>query len=134
MANEAKTLEKREAATPEGIERTHTRPVFMPRCDIYETAENIIVSADMPGVDEKSVDVTLEKDILTISGRVPAEERKGHNLAYAEYETGDYRRVFTLSEEVDRDKISALVKNGVLRLTLPKAPLARTRKITVKAE
>lgn len=132
--NEAQTIEKREAQTPEGVERMSARRVFMPRADICETDDGIVVLADMPGVDEKTVDITLEKNVLTISGRVELEEPKKHNLVYAEYEIGDYQRVFTLSDEIDRDGITAVVKNGVLRLALPKAPQAKTRKIAVKAE
>ncbi|HEY3320058.1 MAG TPA: Hsp20/alpha crystallin family protein [Planctomycetota bacterium] len=132
--NEAQTIEKREAQTPEGVERMSARRVFMPRADICEIDDGIVVLADMPGVDEKTVDITLEKNVLTISGRVEVEEPKNHNLVYAEYEVGDYQRVFTLSDEIDRDGITAVVKNGVLRLVLPKAPQAKTRKIAVKAE
>jgi len=86
----------------------------------------------MPGVDDKSVEITLEKNILTITGRVEPLQNNGHRLDYAEYDIGDYQRAFALSEEVARDGITATVKNGVLKLTLPKAPQARTRKIEVK--
>ena len=133
MATNETTLEKREAQTPEGVERISQRKVFMPRVDIFEDGEKIVVLADMPGVDDKSVDVTLEKDILTIHGTVtPPQMPEGMSLMYGEYEIGDYRRAFTLSEEVDRENISAVVRNGVLRLTLPKSTQARTRKIAVK--
>jgi len=130
---ETHALEKREAQVPQGVERISPRKLFAPRADIYETNENLVVVADMPGVDEKSVDVTLEKNILTITGTVQDALPKGYTPAYCEYESGDYQRVFTLSDEVDRDGISAVVKNGVLRLTLPKAPEAKSRKITVRA-
>ena len=102
--------------------------------DVREDADHIYVEADLPGFSKEDVDITLEKNVLTISGRVELEEPKKHNLVYAEYEIGDYQRVFTLSDEIDRDGITAVVKNGVLRLALPKAPQAKTRKIAVKAE
>jgi HSP20 family protein len=90
------------------------------------------VVADMPGVDENSVDITLEQNVLTIDGYAAPVEPKGHRLAYAEYRVGDYQRRFTLSDQIDRDKIEATVKDGVLRLHLSKvAPTAR--KIAVKA-
>jgi HSP20 family molecular chaperone IbpA len=88
----------------------------------------------MPGVDEKSTDITLEKNVLTIYGRVEADVPENHRLCCSEYGVGDYQRVFTLSDEVDGEKIQAVVKNGVLRLVMPKAEAAKTRKIPVKAE
>jgi HSP20 family protein len=137
MAKENKDLqtleaEKQEVTTVEGTERTHTRRVYVPRVDIYETDEAITMLADMPGVDEKAVDITLDKNVLTINGEVETARPDTYSLAYAEYEVGDYTRSFTLSNEIDQDKIEAGVKNGVLRLTLPKAGPAQTRKITIK--
>jgi HSP20 family protein len=134
MTDTAKEMQKKEAATPEGVERTRPEKVYMPAVDIMEKKDEIVVTADMPGVDERSMDITLEKNILTIYGKVDTEVPKGHRLVYAEYGIGDYARTFTLSEEVDRDRIQATMKNGVLRLVLPKAAAARTRKIEVKAE
>jgi len=138
MAKENKELqtleaEKQEITTVEGTERTRARRAYVPRVDIYETDDTIIMLADMPGVDEKSVDITLEKNILTISGCVESEQPANYSLAYAEYEVGDYERSFTLSNEIDRDNIEAAVKNGVLCLHLPKAGPAKTRKIAIKA-
>jgi len=138
MAKENKDLqtlevEKQEVTTVEGGERTHARRAYVPRVDIYETDEAIIMLADMPGVDEKAVDITLEKNVLTITGEVESAQPDNYSLAYAEYEVGDYTRSFTLSNEIDRDKIEASVKNGVLRLNLPKAGPTKTRKITIKA-
>lgn len=127
-------MEREEVRTPEGAERTRARRTFIPPADIYETADAIVVLADMPGVDENSVDITLEKNILTIDGRVEPEQREGYTLTYAEYSVGDYHRVFVLSDAVDRNRIDATVRNGVLKLTLPKSQEAKARKIAVKAE
>lgn len=129
-----KQTEKQEMQPSEGTENTRTRRVFMPRTDIYETKDAIVVLADMPGVDEKSIDIMLEKNVLTLNGFVEPSTPTGLSLTYAEYAIGDYRRVFTLSNEVDREGISATVSNGVLRLVLPKSKQAEARKITVKAE
>jgi len=118
----------------QATERMPQRKVFMPRADVVETKDSVVVLADMPGVDEKSLDITLEKNVLTIFGSVEAQWPKGHTPEYVEYDIGDYRRAFTLSDEVDREGIQASVKNGVLRLTLPKAGPAKAKKITVKAE
>jgi HSP20 family molecular chaperone IbpA len=132
MTDTAKELQKKEAMTPEGVERTRPRKVYTPSVDIVERKDDIIVTADMPGVDERSVDITLEKNILTITGSVGPVFPYAHQLVLSEYGVGDYQRAFTISEEVDRDRINAMVKNGVLRLVLPKAALSRTRKIEVK--
>jgi HSP20 family molecular chaperone IbpA len=138
MATETKELqtqdvEKQEVQTVNGSERTRARKAYVPRVDIYETNDEIVVVADMPGVDENSVDITLEKNILSINGFVEPARPDNYSLAYAEYEVGDYQRSFTVSDEIDRDNIQAAVKNGVLHLHLPKAGPAKTRKIAVKA-
>jgi HSP20 family molecular chaperone IbpA len=134
MAETDKEIQKKEAETPDTGERTRACRIYSPQVDIIERQENIVVIADMPGVDEKSVDITLEKNVLTIYGRVDFEAPKDHRPALSEYGIGDYQRVFTLSDEVDRDKIQATVKNGVLRLVMPKAETVKTRKIPIKAE
>jgi HSP20 family protein len=124
--------EKQEVAET-GAERTRDRLAFVPRADIYETDEAITVVADIPGVDENSVDIMLEDNVLTINGYVEPVQPEGHSLVYAEYQVGDYERAFTLSDQIDRDGIEATVKDGVLRLYLPKVTEARKRKIAVKA-
>lgn len=124
-----KDLQKTEnvAAT----ERIRNVKTFVPRVDIYETKDSLYLIADMPGVDEKTVDVELEKNILKIAGRVENGKIKDHALVFSEYEVGDYERTFTLSDEIDRDKIKATVKQGVLRLELPKAEKVKPKKITI---
>jgi HSP20 family molecular chaperone IbpA len=124
--------EKQEVETVDGAERTRARRAYVPRVDIYETEDAIVLLTDMPGVEESSIDITLEKNVLTINGYVEVDTPDNYSLAYAEYESGDYERSFNLSDEIDREKIEATVKNGVLRLHLPKAGPAKTRKITVK--
>ena len=128
-----KEMQKREASSPVETERTTARKVFIPRVDICETKDAIVLLADVPGVDEKSIDITLEKSVLTLLGRVEPETHEGYRAAHVEYEAGDYERAFTLSDEIDRDRIEASVKNGVLRLTLPKAEPVKLRKINVKS-
>jgi HSP20 family protein len=114
-------------------ERIRNVKTFVPRVDIYETRDALFLIADMPGVDDKTVDVELEKNILTISGRVEDSKVKDHTLVFSEYEVGDYERAFTLSNEIDRDKIKATVKQGVLRLELPKAEKVKPKKIAIQA-
>lgn len=115
-------------------ERIRNVKTFTPRVDIYEAKEALFLIADMPGVDEKTVDVELEKNVLTISGHVENGKVKDYNLVFSEYEVGDYERAFTLSDEIDREKIKATVKQGVLRLELPKAEKVKPKKIAIRAE
>lgn len=129
---ELQDTEKQEVVAT-GTERTRERVAFVPRADIYETGEAITVMVDMPGVDETSVDITLEDNVLTINGYVEPMQPEGHSLAYAEYRVGDFERAFTLSDEIDRDGIQAVVRDGVLQLHLPKSTEARVRKIAIKA-
>ena len=126
-----KDLQKTEntAAT----ERIRNVKTFVPRVDIYETKDALFLIADMPGIDEQTVDVELEKNILTISGRVENGKVKDYRLVFSEYEVGDYERTFTLSDAIDREKIKANVKHGVLRLELPKAEEVKPKKIIINA-
>lgn len=126
-------LKKQESRSPEGMERTRERRVFVPRADIHETGDAIHLTADMPGVDEKSLEVTLEKNVLTVAGRVEPEIPEGRTLAFAEYGVGDYERSFVLTDAVDRDGIAASIRDGVLRVTLRKAVAVQARKIPVHA-
>jgi HSP20 family molecular chaperone IbpA len=115
-------------------EQTRSAKIFVPRADIYETQEQLLVLADMPGVNEDGLDITLEQNILTIYGKVEPPQLNGFTLTYSEYGIGDYRRVFTLSNEIDRDGIQATLKNGVLKLVLPKSKRAMPRKISVTVD
>jgi HSP20 family protein len=137
MADETRDLQIQETDKQEIVEsdaeRTRECKCFIPRVDIYETNDDIFLVADMPGVDEKSVDITLEKNTLTINGYIDPEQPDNYSLAYAEYNVGDYQRSFSLSDQIDQDKIEATVKDGVLRLRLPKAGPAKARKIAVKS-
>jgi HSP20 family protein len=133
MAQALKTAERSGPPTLNGHERMSSRPVFMPPTDIYETQDSIVLLVEMPGVALDGVDITLERRVLTIHGHAPEQEHKGYRQVYAEYADGDYERVFTLSEDIDRDRIEAVVSNGVLRLVLPKADNAKAKKIQVKS-
>jgi HSP20 family molecular chaperone IbpA len=136
MAQEVRTVEQQMPATRESTreagQRTPPRPVFLPPADIYETKDSIVVLADMPGVSPEGVDISLERRVLTIRGRGAASEHGRYQRVYNEYADGDYERVFTLSENIDRDRIEATLKDGVLRLVLPKAEAAKARKIELK--
>jgi len=134
MAAKEQELEIKKEQTPAETESTRDRRVYSPKVDIIERADDIVLSADMPGANEGSVDVTLDKGILTIQGMVDAQYFENYRLTYAEYGVGDYRRSFTIPDTIDRDTISAVVKNGVLTLTLPKAEPEKPKKIHIKAQ
>lgn len=129
--------EKMEVSKPEVvdpvIERTQDRRVFSPRTDIIETDEQYLVIANIPGADEKSVNISLEKNILSIEARTQTIPPDGYTLVLSEYGLGDFARSFVLSDAIDRDHIQAKVLNGILRLELPKAGPAKAQSIPVKA-
>ncbi|MDR3210563.1 MAG: Hsp20/alpha crystallin family protein [Planctomycetota bacterium] len=112
--------DKKPSPAPQGPERMATRAVYSPAIDIYENAQAITLLADLPGVDRSDVDITLEKSILTLRAHGKAKPPEGVSLIYAEYELGDFERSFLVSDDIDRDAITASVKNGLLTLTLPK--------------
>lgn len=115
------------------VESPKAGPVYRPAVDIFQTEDAVLLYADMPGVDESGVDLTLERNQLTIRGSVHPVDLPGQRLTYAEYGVGDFERTFTLSDEIDRSAIEASIKDGVLQVRLPKSKEAATRKITVKA-
>jgi|GEM_PF-711397 len=103
--------------------------------NIYSDAENFYLEGDMPGVDETSVDITFEKNVLTIAGKnqsiVNNPLKETLKLQYAEFRNADYRRSFQFNEDIDPEAVEAVVKNGVLRVRIPvKKP--EVKKITVK--
>jgi HSP20 family protein len=133
MAQELRTTDQATPATTETRQRVADRPVFVSPADIYETRDNIVVLAEMPGVGPDGVDIILERRVLTIRGRNAGNEHTGYQRVYNEYADGDYERVFTLSDNIDRDRIEATLKDGVLQLVLPKAETAKPTKIELKA-
>jgi len=125
--------EQQTAVRPDGGEPTRQRPLFVPPADVYETDDSLVVLLDMPGVGPNDADITLENRVLTIYGRMPRHEHPGYRRVYAEYDEGDYQRVFTISEQVDQSRIEASQSDGVLTIKLPKAEQARLKKIEVKS-
>ena len=125
-------LEARPKQKVERQETTRPGSYFQPAVDIFETPEELVVVADMPGVPPDQVDIDLEGDTLTIDGRVRPDEYQGLKPVYVEYGVGGFYRRFTLGEAIDRDKIQAQLRNGVLTLRLAKAERARPRRITVQ--
>lgn len=127
---EMQVKEKQEAMKPE---QTTEGPVFMPAVDIFETENEITVLADMPGVKPDNLNIDLDNDVLTLSGKVETYVGGEEDPLLTEYRMGNYYRQFTLSDIIDQSKIEADLKNGELRLKLPKAEKAKPRKIDIKS-
>lgn len=124
----------RYAADREGrgkeVTRSEERSVT-PAVDIYETPEGLVVQADLPGVAKEGLDVRVENNLLTIRGR--AAHAAPGDFLYREYDLASFFRQFELNDQVDQQKISAELKNGVLTLNLPRAEEAKPRRIEVRA-
>ena len=117
----------------EGQEKTRAGRFFLPGVDIYEFGDSIKLWVDMPGVKESDVDVTHKDGVLTITGIVSTEAYEKLSPLYTEYNVGNYFRQFELNEDIDDQHIGALMKNGVLELTLPKGERAQLRRIEIGA-
>jgi len=133
----ATMAEKREMAVREKKEliakeeKTVPGRYYVPYADIYETDDALAVVMEMPGVEKKDLNIGLENDVLKVDGRIDFSKYESMEPVYSEYNVGHYARSFTLSNKVDRDKISANLEDGVLTLTLPKAKHAQPRKIEI---
>ncbi|MBF0290122.1 MAG: Hsp20/alpha crystallin family protein, partial [SAR324 cluster bacterium] len=103
----------------------------MPQTDIVETENNLLVTMDMPGVKKENVEVKLENNVLEVEGKIDFSPYKDMTPVYSEYNVGHYTRRFSVSNSIDAGKIEANLADGVLTLTLPKAPEAQARQIPV---
>lgn len=129
MAEKTVTTGTQVAPQTREVTRAEDRYVA-PAVDIYETPEELVLLADLPGVGKDQLEVRVEEDVLTIRG-LPQRSVPGEPL-WEEFELPNFFRQFELSEVIDQEKISADFKNGVLTLHLPKSQRARPRQIEVK--
>jgi len=134
VPREMETHNKQEVGNQdEGREQTRPGRYFLPDVDIFESEEGLRVWADMPGVDEKDVEVTLKSGMLTIEGMVTLDMYRNLIPVYTEYNIGNYFRQFVVNDDIDAARIEARIRNGVLEVSLPKAETARPRRINVQA-
>jgi len=106
---------------------------WCPAVDVAENDKELLVSADLPGIDPKQVEITVQENILTLSGERKAEsESKDESYHRVERAYGSFTRSFVLPSTVDETKVSAEYKDGVLRIHLPKREEAKPRRIDVK--
>jgi HSP20 family protein len=109
--------------------------VWNPAVDIYEDDNNVLVKAEVPGIRKEDIKLTLSGDTLTISGRSSSEkEVKEKNYYRKEIRGGSFTRSFVLPCPIDREKVSATYKDGVLEVTLPKAEEAKTKEVTIQVK
>jgi HSP20 family protein len=108
--------------------------VLLPPVNVIEDANGITLSADLPGVPKDKLNLMVEADTLTIEGEVSLELPEGMESLHAEVNLPRYRRVFTLSKELNADQIAAEFANGVLKLRIPKAAHAQPKRIEIRVE
>ena len=110
-----------------------TMPVrdFVPVTDIFETEQALTVVLEMPGVSKESVEVGVENDFITITGRIDSSKYEGLQPLYTEYNIGNYSRSFQISSKIEQEGIKAELNDGVMTLVLPKAEKAMPRRISV---
>ena len=125
------TLAVRNKQEVTGEETTRPGRNYQPDVDIYETRESLWLWADMPSVDGRQLSVNLADGMLTIEGGVGVDDYKDLEPVYTEYNVGNYLRRFTISSDIDVDRIQARVSNGVLELELPKAERVKPRRIEI---
>jgi HSP20 family protein len=126
-----KQLRIKEESRPTEHEHTQAGRTYVPNVDICETDTALWLWADVPGVDEKSIEVRLEDGRLLIEGRVGLEEYESLTPLYTEYNVGNFVRSFRINNEIDTERITAKLAHGVLQLELPKAGRAIARRVAV---
>ena len=112
----------------------HSSESWTPPIDVYETSDEYVVTAELPGLTRKQVDLAVEDSRLTIQGRREARPASGDAVHYHQVERGHgtFRRVFEFAEKIDGDRIVADLTDGVLTITVPKVPPPPPRKIEVR--
>lgn len=130
MADKDLQVQEKQELKTQG-ESTRNLPTYIPLVDIYESAEALVLLADMPGVDRENISIDVRDNQLTIQGTVIIEGENERPLL-REYGVGDFYRQFSLGKSIDQSKIEASMKDGVLMVKLPKADVAKPRKIEVK--
>jgi len=123
-----KTRESTEAQRSE----SESEFVLRPPVDIYEEVEGITLVADMPGVSKDRLNIQVDRDTLLIEGSISIEVPEGIKVLHADVRSTSYQRSFTLSHELEADKVEASLKDGVLNIRIPKRAEVRPRKIEVQ--
>ncbi|MCX7718110.1 MAG: Hsp20/alpha crystallin family protein [Candidatus Sumerlaeaceae bacterium] len=127
-------VQKREDTAPAAADAYQAQPErwLSPRALIYANNDEVVLELEMPGVQRDKIEVTVERDELTVTGWRQAENYENVQVLHQERAPFHYKRAFVLSESVRADKISANYDNGVLRLTIPKAEDSKPRRIAIQ--
>ena len=135
MSDESVSRPEPQPTDPDAAsEAAAERFVFTPPIDIYEADEGLVLQADVPGVSVETLELQVQDNKLTIFGRVASNIPDNARAVHEEYQVGDFLRSYILSDEVDHDRITANLNNGVLKVVLPRAPQAEPRRIEVKTD
>ncbi len=126
--NEKTELVKKEESMPE---RNREIPVVAPLVDIYENDEEILLRADMPGVEKKDINVNIDNGKLSFGGTIKVEPKGA--VQWEEIGNVEYQRTFSVPQAIDMERLNAELKNGVLSLHLPKSEATKPRQIEIKA-
>jgi HSP20 family protein len=129
---ETNALAKKEAGEVTTPEATRGGIYYTPRVDIYESADEVVLQCDLPGVKPQDLDVRFENGELSLYGKVQPRQAPGEYLE-EEYGVGDFYRSFAVAPEVDADKISAECRDGVLTVRLPKQERVKPKRVAVRA-
>jgi HSP20 family protein len=122
----------RESYNDAGQDEALTTSRFAPAVDVYEDEHQVTLKIEVPGIDEKDIDVRVENNTLTVQGERKIEkEEKEENYRRVERQYGSFTRTFTLPQTVDAEKVSANYEKGVLKITLPKKAEAKPKQIKV---
>lgn len=120
------------AATADATTKTRNEGTLLPPVDVIEDASGITLYVDMPGVAKDKLELRVEGEQLTLEGEMALTVPAGMEATYAEVRRSRYHRAFTLSKELDADKVSAELSQGVLRVRIPKAAHAQPRRVQVQ--
>jgi len=130
--NESQAPQRQDERQGQLQKHGHEQPAMIPRVDVLEDESGITLFADLPGVPRDALEIHVEGDSLTIEGAVTTATPEAMQSAYAEVRVPHYRRSFSLSRELDGSRIEAQLKDGVLRLRIPKQEHAQPRRVAVK--
>lgn len=131
MANQSLEVQEKKELVSKG-EKTSPARYYVPTTDIHETADALVVTMEVPGVDRGSIDAKVEDDVLRVEARIDAAKYEGMEPLYTEYNVGHFARSFSLSHMIDQSRIDAALNDGVLTLTLNKVQKAQARQIEIR--
>jgi HSP20 family protein len=133
--NPRTTSQELELRAKQPLQREATRPgpLFRPDADILERSDAYVIYADLPGADEKTVQVRLERGQLLLDAELATQPDPSWSPLHAEYRVGAWHREFLISDDIDADGVSASMRDGVLELVLPKSQASRRRTIEVRS-